>query len=104
MLLDEDEWLPAEERWAPGLDVLMMWVVAMVGDGEGSSERGGGGSGSGGGDGRSGVVDVLVVSRRGLGCSGGVRMGCSEDGEGSGGGLSVRSGGRWSGLTRMRRS
>lgn len=72
MLLDEDEWLPAEERWAPGLDVLMMWVVAMVGDGEGSSERGRGGSGGG----RSGVVDVLVVSRLGLGCRGGEeRMG-----------------------------
>lgn len=30
MLADEDEWLPDDERCAPGLDVLIMCVVAIV--------------------------------------------------------------------------
>lgn len=30
MLLDEDEWLPDDERCCPVLDVLMICVVAMI--------------------------------------------------------------------------
>lgn len=31
MLLELDEWLPDDDRCAPGLEVLMMCVVAMLG-------------------------------------------------------------------------